>query len=307
MRGLNQVTFNSASTQVTYGGGTLISEVVDAAAAQGVEVQTGNCNCVGTIGAILGGGYGRTMGIYGFGVDNLISVNIVTDDGLLTVSASSHPELWWAIRGAGANFGVVTSVTARAYPAPDANAWVGELVYTEDKIEAVVSAIQRLTLAAPMALFLYYATTGFPDYTPLVVASPYYHNGTVTQGQAAFSSLYDIGPIVDTTAVLPYNKVNSGADSFCVKGGRKPTYGVGFDVMDTAIWRQIWKEYTTFLQNPGTGSSVVLLEAYSLAYPQSIPDSSSAFPHRHVRFHAIAVPWYSDAHLDTTAQALGSS
>lgn len=67
---LNAVTFNVERTQVTVQGGALISDVIAAAYANNAQVQTGNCNCVGTLGAILGGGYGNLMGLYGFGVDN---------------------------------------------------------------------------------------------------------------------------------------------------------------------------------------------------------------------------------------------
>src|SRR3954468_8264350 len=72
--GLKEISFSADKTQVTFQGGTSISELVEAANQNGVHVPTGNCDCVGALGAILGGGYGRLMGLYGFGVDNLLSV-----------------------------------------------------------------------------------------------------------------------------------------------------------------------------------------------------------------------------------------
>ena len=82
----------------------------------------------------------------------------------------------------------------------------------------------------------------------------------------------------------------------------------GLQTIVPETWRAIWNKYTDFLQyNNGTGSSVVILEAFSLVKIQSIPDDSSAFPHRHVRFHAVVIPWYTDQSLDLRAKAFGST
>jgi FAD/FMN-containing dehydrogenase len=113
--GLNQITFNADKTQVTIGGGASINTTIQAADTAGALILTGNCNCVGALGAYLGGGYGNLMGLKGFGVDQIISVRLVTAEGKLhTVSASSDPDLFWAIRGAGPNFGIVTSAVVKS-------------------------------------------------------------------------------------------------------------------------------------------------------------------------------------------------
>ncbi len=87
MRGLNMVTFNAQKIQATVQDGALISDVIAAAYAKNIQVTTGNCSCVGTLRAILGGGYGNLMGLHGFGVDNLISLQLVTH---LELSSLSH-------------------------------------------------------------------------------------------------------------------------------------------------------------------------------------------------------------------------
>jgi hypothetical protein len=309
LRGLNAIKFTSNLSEVTFQGGAIIQEVVDAAYAAGARVPTGNCNCVGTLGAVLGGGVGRLMGLYGLGVDNLLSVNLVTAQGTaIKVDPHSNPDLWWALRGAGANFGIVTSATMKAYPVPKAQngAWTGVLIYSETQIEEIVSTINDLELQPKMAVFLYYGTSGAPDYTPTVLVSPYYV-GTADEGKAAFSVLYDIGPLEDMTVWTPYNETNAGSNTFCIKGGRKPTHGAGLAEMDPSTWRSVWNEYVSFVKNPGTGDSIILLEAYSMQKARSLPDSSSAYPFRHtVNFQAAALPWYYDPTLDAKATAFAS-
>ncbi|KAI4219891.1 MAG: hypothetical protein L6R36_008008, partial [Xanthoria steineri] len=159
MRALNHVSFNSARDQATIGGGTLISEAIQAAYTNNAQLTTGNCNCVGVLGAVLGGGYGNLMGLNGFGVDTLLSLNYVNPAGKLTTVTPNDTELWWALRGAGPNFGVVTSAVVKSQSVPQANntAWLGQLIYSGGRLERVVSAINELKLEPKMNNFLYYA------------------------------------------------------------------------------------------------------------------------------------------------------
>lgn len=306
---LDQVTFNADKTQATIGGGSSIKNTIDHAYAAGALVVTGNCNCVGALGAVLGGGYGNLMGEYSYGIDNVLSLRVVTADGQVrTVTAASDPDLFWALRGAGANFGIVTSATVKAYPAKsdaDLMAWAGMLVFTPDKLEQVVQAIQDLTLGPDMVVFMYFLSGGPPTNAPVVVASPFMYRGNATTGRAAYASLYAIGPVADTTAVIPYNQWNSGGDALCARGSRKPGWSAGFQTMVPATWRQIWDKYVEFQQKPGAENSGVLMETYSWTKARSIDPNSASFPHRDVNFNAFVIPWYDDPALDADAEALG--
>lgn len=114
---IRNATVSKDKHQITIGGGILIKDTVKSAADAGVYVLTGNCNCVGTLGAYLGGGCGTLTGLYGFGVDNIVSLRVVTSEGkIITASPTSNPDYFWALRGAGRNFGIVTSAVLKAYP-----------------------------------------------------------------------------------------------------------------------------------------------------------------------------------------------
>ena len=309
LRGINQVSFNAGKTQATVQGGAIVSEVVDAANANNARLSTATCNCVGYLGAVLGGGLSRTMGLYGLGVDQLLSVNLVTFSGNIIHVDSNNTDLWWAVRGAAANFGIVTSARVKAYPIPAANntAWTGILVFTPDKIEALVGAINDLDLKPEMEIDLYYATAGPPNYAPIVIALPFYV-GTAAAGRAAFASVLAIGPVTDGTSIVPYSQWNAGGTSFCIPGNRKPAYGVSMNRMDPTTWRSIWNKYVSFLaNNSGTENSLVLAECYSTYKARSIPSNSSSYPFRSIQYHAVAIPWYSDTSLDATANAFASS
>lgn len=86
------------------------------------------------------------------------------------------------------------------------------------------------------------------------------------------------------------------------------SYGAGFAQMDPATWRSIWNEYNTFLQNPGTQNTSVLVECYSLYKATSFGNASSSYPFRSsIKYNAVVNTWYADPALDSKAEAFGSA
>jgi FAD/FMN-containing dehydrogenase len=99
------------------GAGTSWSAVIEAAAAHGLAPLSGAAPSVGVVGYTLGGGTGWLSRKYGYAADSVLRANVVTADGeLVTATADEHPDLFWALRGGGGNFGVVTELEFRLYP-----------------------------------------------------------------------------------------------------------------------------------------------------------------------------------------------
>ncbi|KAF2128902.1 FAD binding domain-containing protein, partial [Dothidotthia symphoricarpi CBS 119687] len=310
LAGLNRVTFSKDRKQATIGGGALVSDTIKAANAAGALVLTGNCDCVGALGAMLGGGYaGNLIGEVGFGVDNIISMRVVIASGeVITVSKESHPDLFWALRGAGPNFGIVISATVHALPASpsDRTAWINNLFFSPDKLPQVAQAIQDLPLTPEQRVYLVLTSSGAPANTPSVLVTGLLRKGTEETGRAAFASLYALGPESNTSSVDSYETWNAANTGFCVRGDRKPAYSTTINHMQPDTWPEIWKLYTEF-QSKGPNSAV-LIERYNLTKAASVPSGSAAFNQalRHEAFaQAIVIPWYTDAALDSEALAFG--
>lgn len=111
------------------------------------EIVTGCCEATSLLGPSRGGGHGLLQGKYGLISDQFVAARIVLADGSVkdVSSESGDPDLWWALQGAGHNFGIVTSVTMKIYDAPDKYIWSFEsYVYTQDKVEGLYERINTL-------------------------------------------------------------------------------------------------------------------------------------------------------------------
>ena len=114
---MKSVTVDPQQGTATAQGGVTWNELNEAAGAHGLAVTGGAVSTTGIAGYTLGGGLGWLMGKYGLACDNLEAVELVTAAGdVLQVNAESHPDLLWALRGGGGNFGVATSFTYRLHP-----------------------------------------------------------------------------------------------------------------------------------------------------------------------------------------------
>jgi FAD/FMN-containing dehydrogenase len=114
---MKAITVDPGRATATAEGGVLWSELNDAAAKHGLAVTGGTVSGTGISGYTLGGGLGWLMAKHGLAADNLVAVELVTAEGdILHVDAAAHPDLFWALRGGGGNFGIATSFTYRLHP-----------------------------------------------------------------------------------------------------------------------------------------------------------------------------------------------
>jgi FAD/FMN-containing dehydrogenase len=135
------------------GAGARWEQVIAAAAPFGLAPPSGSHASVGVAGYTLGGGVGWLARKHGFGADNLVRAEIVTADGRIrTVSAEQEPELFWALRGAGRNFGAVTSLEIRL--APVSRVYAGTATFPAERAQDLLAAYRELAPASPAELMV---------------------------------------------------------------------------------------------------------------------------------------------------------
>jgi len=208
-------------------GGTLWGEYDRETQLFGLATPGGRVTTTGVGGFTLGGGYGWISPKFGLTCDNLVGADVVTADGrLVHVSEDENPELLWGLRGAGANFGVVTAYELRLHklgpillagmfvmPNQDSADIVrGYRDYVEQAPEGLISGLA--TLLAPPADFVPPELVGKPV---LAIVAAYV--GDVDEGQEAFGPLRELtAGGMDLTQPMPYTSFQSMLDPFAPKG-----------------------------------------------------------------------------------------
>ena len=185
-------------------GGVLWRELDRETQVYGLATPGGTVSNTGIAGLTLGGGLGWLMGKYGLTVDNLISADVVTADGMaLTVSAGQEPELFWALRGGGGNFGVVTSFEYRLHPVSEVLG--GLVLYPLDEAADVARFYRSFCSTLPDEAEAYLGFLTAPDTGAPIVGMALGYNGPISEGEKVLAPARQFGqPLVDLVGPIPY-------------------------------------------------------------------------------------------------------
>ena len=211
------------------GAGALLADVDRATQAHGLAVPLGINSTTGVAGLTLGGGFGWLTRRHGMTVDNLLVATVVTADGTVhVVSATSEPDLFWALRGGGGNFGVVTSFEFRLHPVGP-ELYAGLVVYPFAQARGVLRAWRDFNVTAPDELSVWAVLRKAPPLPFLptsahgtdVVVLPLVHSGDVESGARAAAPVLGFGePIASHLGPMPYAGFQTAFDPLLTAGGR---------------------------------------------------------------------------------------
>jgi FAD/FMN-containing dehydrogenase len=224
MRG---VRVDPAAKTVRVQGGATWGDVDRETQLFGLATPGGVVSSTGVGGLTLHGGWGWLRRKYGYCVDNLLAVDLVTADGQVRMaSATENPDLFWAVRGAGSNFGVVTSFEFRLHAVGPLVAFAAT-VYALEDAERVVPAWRDFMSAAPdevsSQLFLWSvpAAEAFPAdlHDRPMVATAATHAGPAEEGERVLRPLRELAtPLLDLSATMPYAVLQTAFDPLFPKG-----------------------------------------------------------------------------------------
>ena len=291
LRALNHVIVDPAAPRVLVGGGALLGDVDRGAQAHGLVVPAGVVSHTGVGGLTLGGGVGRLMRRFGLTIDSLLSAVVVLADGrIVRASEDQDPDLFWALRGGGGNFGVVTEFEFRAHEltalpilatfhplerAADVLRMGERLMSAPDaRDELLWTSFMRRGPAE--ATWMTEALEGTPGVMSLIEWS-----GDVEEGHALLRDIQrELDPAAGELATVSYLAIQSITDELLAPGTLHAYLKAGFtaELTDTMI---------DCLIDHGSdvGSRLSVIEVLALGGAiRDVPGGATAFPHRDARW-----------------------
>jgi FAD/FMN-containing dehydrogenase len=226
MSRMRQVTVDPDARLAHVGPGCLLADVDQATQEHGLATPLGFISEVGVAGLTLGGGLGYLTRRFGWTVDNLLEVEIVTADGRVRrANRDQHAELFWAIRGAGANLGVVTSFTFRLHQIGP-TVYGGLIAWPFERADEILQAYRSITAQAPRELAVWMALLHAP---PAPFVPEEWHGRRICAMAVCYSGDHDADevlapiralgePLVDLLGAQPYTQVQSYLDDSEPKG-----------------------------------------------------------------------------------------
>jgi hypothetical protein len=297
---LDDVTIDSEAQTMTIGPGVVFGDIFDPLYEAGFYIQTGVCSCPSMIGVTIGSGVGRFEGLEGLVADALKSVRIVLANGtLVTASREENDDLFWAIRGAGANFGVVTQATYNVHP-----------LYREGRTTYV-----DMMMPGPMNATFFNALEQFVGgdnempadlsvstkmgYEPMsgmpALLVNWVYAGPEDEAREVLAPMLAIPAPSIVVEETSWNRLiaesNGGRESQVCASQPLTIYGVNLKTVDVSLMRSIFTQLAAFFQQfPDARASGMVFESFPTQATRAVDDDDSAYPWRDVKTLAMLQP-----------------
>ena len=316
MRKMQHIGLSDDGKKARAGGGVKQKHLVETLYELGKQAVSGLCECTSIIGPLMGGGHSALQGFYGFSSDNLVSARVVLADGIaVTASAKENPDLFWALRGAGHNFGLVTSFEINAYDLPKKNWTIVNLIYTQDKLEDFIDALNDVDNRGDHVpeLVLAGAITHVPDFGKKhpVVAYQLSYLGTADEAEPYVQRFRQAGPVSvtfskDVEYKDYYTATNNGDDqNACRTDLNIFGYAISLPTYNKTAMRNAFGYFSELTADHRYNTSAWLLESYGSRGVWAQDYSASAVPTAERNLPVLTVPitWWAGDGADAREKA----
>jgi FAD/FMN-containing dehydrogenase len=295
---MRSVTVDAGARTARAQGGATWGDFNEATGAHGLATTGGIISTTGVVGLTLGGGIGYLARGHGLSIDNVVSAEVVTADGrTVTASEREHEDLFWALRGGGGNFGVVTGLEFRVHPLQEI--YGGPMFFELEDARALLEWYRGYIADAPEEF------GGFPAYQiapPLPFIPEERHGdtfiafvacwaGPIDQGEAMLKPIHDVAPVVaEHVGPMPYAALNAAFDGL-VPPGLQHYWKANFvteltdDIIDAHL---------------AHGPDVPVVNSTVHIYPingaaHRVGATDTAFAHREANFATVIAGMWPDA------------
>ncbi|KAL4864439.1 hypothetical protein BDV12DRAFT_205679 [Aspergillus spectabilis] len=307
---MTRVTVDLDAQTVTSQGGATWADVSREVGKYPLAINGGTVSMVGVGGLSLRGGYGYYAPQHGVVLDTILAAKVVTGDGeKVTASKQENSDLFWAVRGAGPNVGVVYEFTFQAYPQPNL-IWYGMRSYPRSEAHKVVEALNGALFhpqgkAAAQCILCLSPEDGK---TP-IVSTVLFFDGSEEQAREHFALLLKLECISDEMQMRPFSETNTALDPLVPPGGRKKLLGFQMTLPPRPAFITELLDYITpkLAKEPDLVHSSVEIDFFDPAQICRVPVTEAAFPTRYKLLHGAVMLQWTDATRDKDFLSWGHS
>ncbi|RGP67516.1 6-hydroxy-d-nicotine oxidase [Fusarium longipes] len=300
LRKMRKVKVDTKAMIVHFEGGCLWEDVDTALERHGLATVGGVVNHTGVGGLTLGGGHGYLTARHGLTIDNLVEAEVVLADGtIVEASEGKDAHLFWAIRGAGAQFGVVTRFVSRAHQ--QAKVWSGTLMYSADKLPGLLRFANDLyerpnTQGHCLAIGIGFGPDGG---TRIVSAIPMFH-GLESDAKDYFSGLLQLDSVADSTEMMTTARMNTLLNPVMDHGIRRLTgsANVVMPLNIDSMLRTVQKFWEFCEAHTGMGKSVMAIEFFPTDKIRKVAQEATAYANRGDYYDVLTLFGWEDPDHD---------
>jgi FAD/FMN-containing dehydrogenase len=273
--------------------GVTLAECIREMQRFGLAIPVGTASETGLAGLTLGGGLGWLMGKYGLTMDNLLAVEMVTADArVMRASSDEHPDLFWAVRGGGGNFGIVTSFEFRLHPV--ATLLSGLILYPMDRSIEVLQMYREFSRTAPDELTAYAGLTTMPNGLGAAAIGVCYC-GSLEEGERLIAPVRTFGqPLADMIRPMSYVELISMLDAGVPRGHFYYSKAHSLKQLDDEAL-QIMFDYSTMRTTPA--EQITLQHVHGAASRIGPTETAFALREEHYAFQ-IMTGWNGEGTAD---------
>ncbi|KAH7302935.1 hypothetical protein B0I35DRAFT_365798 [Stachybotrys elegans] len=300
---LNTIIVDREARQLTAGAGVILRDLYGPLSDAGLQIQTGVCGCTGLIGVTVGSGVGRLQGIYGLIADALLSVRMITAEGdMVEASREVNSELFWGIRGAGANLGVIVSATYEVYPMYRGGQFtVLDFVFEGkhnqtyfDLLASYMGPGQDLPAEISASTVLFWNVT---HQTAQFMAN-WAYAGPEEEAQEVLAELLDIPAVTTRIVQVPWRNLTAtavfGLDPLICAPNRPITImGINLRNVYSNVLQELMDRMVVYWKMfPDAVLSTVTIESFPNQATMAYPADSSAYPWRDAKTYIMLQPMF---------------
>lgn len=285
---MRKVTVDTQSKRARVEPGATLADFDKATLAHGLATPTGINSTTGIAGLTLGGGFGWLTRQYGMTIDNLLSARIVTAEGkTLKVSEKENSDLFWAIRGGGGNFGVVTEFEYQLHDM-DPEVYAGLIVFPFIEAKNIMKQYREFSKSAPKELNVWIVIRHAPplpflpedQHGKMVIVLAVFYNGSADKGESLTEFLKGFGnPIGDHIGMQPYTQWQQAFDPLLTPGMRNYWKSHNFRSIENELIDTVNKHAATI----PTPHTEIFLGSIS-GVQNDIPANATAYSARDARY-----------------------